>query len=177
MEQFRDILGYEGFYQVSNLGTVRSLDRTYVGKGGSLYPLKGIIMKQKSDRYGYMTIGLRDNKKRKDFLVHRLVANAFIENIDNKRSVNHIDGNKKNNNLSNLEWVTDKENSIHAYKTGLLKLKYGEDSKKSKLKTCDILAIRENKNNISQEKLAKQYNVGQPQIWRIVNRINWSHVN
>ena len=106
IEEWRDIKGYEGLYQVSNLGRVKSF--------------KGVserILKIGVDRYGYISINLFKNNKRKLCKVHRLVAEAFIPNQDNKPQVNHIDEVKTNNMVSNLEWVTAKENSNHGTRT------------------------------------------------------------
>ena len=111
MEVWKDIEGWEGEYQISNLGRVKSFK---VNKNG-------IIMKPYPINSGYLLIDLMKNGVRERRLIHRLVAVAFIHNddIDNKVIVNHIDGNKKNNTYTNLEWVTYSENSDHAYSTGL----------------------------------------------------------
>jgi hypothetical protein len=115
-EQFRDIKGYEGMYQVSNYGRVKSLDREYICARGQHRRVIGRILKQKKNRCGYMVCSLSNHQDLKEFLVHRLVASAFISKIDGKYDVNHIDGNKTNNHYSNLEWVTKSENTLHAVK-------------------------------------------------------------
>lgn len=103
-EIWKDIKGYEGFYQVSNMGRIRSID------GVTRKPVK----------YGlYLTIQLSKNGTEKLFYIHRLVALTFISNPLNKKEVNHIDGNKLNNMVKNLEWVTRRENAIHSIKNGL----------------------------------------------------------
>lgn len=110
-EIWRDIPGYDGLYQVSNIGRVRS----FVKWKGYETPR---IMSQNEDRKGYS----RCTIKGKFIPVHRLVAMAFIENICGKPQVNHIDGNKKSNNVENLEWATNSENQRHAVLTGLKKM-------------------------------------------------------
>lgn len=115
MEKWKDIKGYEGYYQVSNYGNVKSMDRV-ISNGHSLHLHKGRIMKLKGDRY--KEIFLCKEGKGKKFFVHRLVAAAFIDNKDIKPEVNHIDGNKTNNHFSNLEWCTSKENKKHAWDNG-----------------------------------------------------------
>lgn len=115
-EKWIPIKGYEGLYEVSTHGNVRSIKRS-----GS----KGGISKIFDDR-GYDRVYLSKNGKMKQFILHRLVAIAFISNLENKEQVNHKDGNKQNNFVHNLEWVTRKENELH--KRNVL----GEDSKGSK---------------------------------------------
>ena len=113
-EIWKDIKGYEGLYQVSNFGRIRSLTRQ-VENGKGLYVRNGQEMKQAYSSTGYKIVALCKDGKRKMFKVHRLVAIAFIDNPLNKKEVNHIDGNIENNLMENLEWVTHRENIIHAY--------------------------------------------------------------
>lgn len=114
-EIWRDIKDYEGLYQVSNTGKIKSLDRkvwNYIKKGK-------IIKTHIVVDYEYVV--LYKNKTQKNYRVHRLVANAFILNPNNYKEVNHIDGNKLNNNVSNLEWCSRSQNLKHAYKNNLRK--------------------------------------------------------
>lgn len=112
IEIWKDIPGYEGLYQISNYGNVRSMN--YNKKVGNIKELK-----PNTTRDGYLEVHISKDSKRRYFLIHRLVAQAFIDNPDNKPQVNHIDGDKSNNNVSNLEWVTNGENQRHAYDNGL----------------------------------------------------------
>jgi len=114
MEIYKDIIGYEGYYQVSNLGNVRSLDRQVNHFKGGLSLRKGFLLKQEMTFFCYFRVSLSKNKTKKRLSIHRLVAETFIPNQHNKSEVNHIDGNKTNNRLENLEWVTSREN-IHHY--------------------------------------------------------------
>ena len=110
-EEWRDIKGYEGLYQVSDKGRVKSLERVTIRKNGKKLPVKERIMKSSIDKDGYLRVALCNSKgKRKLFFVHRLVCEAFHENPDNKPCVNHIDENKTNNTASNLDWCTVVEN-------------------------------------------------------------------
>lgn len=118
-EIWRDIQGYEGRYQISSLGRVKSLSRNVNNHTGHI-KLNECILKQRTDYKGYMRIDIRDNTGvRHYFGIHRLVAQAFIPNPNNKPQVNHINGNKADNRLENLEWCTNSENQKHAYRTGL----------------------------------------------------------
>lgn len=108
---WKDIVGYEGSYEVSSHGQVRSLDRK-VMNGGHLRSVKGTIMAQSTDRDGYKNLRLRKGGEEKSFFVHRLVAEAFVLNFNPEEDVqvNHKDENKKNNHYSNLEWCTAEYN-------------------------------------------------------------------
>ncbi len=121
-EMWKDIAGYEGKYQVSNLGNVKN-NKT------------NKILKNRKDKHGYFYVALCKNSKVKAMKVHRLVAQTFISNPKNKPEVNHIDGIKTNNLINNLEWVTHNENMDHAWKNHLRDncFKKGIDSKKSKV--------------------------------------------
>ena len=109
-EIWKDIEGFEGLYQVSNYGRVRSLERTaWNGKG--YYKAPERILRVRKTHTGYLRVNLYKNNKAKDYYIHRLVAEAFIPNIDNLPCINHKDENPKNNHVTNLEWVTYKENN------------------------------------------------------------------
>lgn len=112
-EIWKDIEGYGGYYQVSTLGRVRSIDRVVKGKNGRDYTKKGKILKP-FNFGGYLNVGLFGTLSKPTQAVHRLVAFAFIPNPENKPCVNHINGVKTDNRLENLEWVTNYENSQHA---------------------------------------------------------------
>lgn len=122
VEQWRDIAGYEGLYQVSDLGRVKSLPfmQRAVSKRGKEYwrQTKERILHQGLQNSGYMLVFLWKGDKQKACTVHRLVAKAFLP-TSTKRTVNHIDGNKRNNALVNLEWVSYTDNHLHAVELGL----------------------------------------------------------
>ena len=103
MEIWKDIKGYEGLYQVSNMGRIKSLNYRNTGEEG--------ILRHSLDSYGYLKVTLHKNGKQKYFRIHRLVAETFIPNVNNLPEVNHIDENKENNHVENLEWCDRKYNN------------------------------------------------------------------
>lgn len=118
MEFWKDIKGQEGLYQISSNGRVRSLDRVVIANNGAKHNYKGSVLSPTAGLNHYASIKLRiPSGKRQTFKVHRLVAEHFIPNPKNKRTVNHKDANKLNNCVDNLEWATYSENQIHARQT------------------------------------------------------------
>jgi hypothetical protein len=118
-EIWKLVIGYELNYEISNLGNVRSKNRSTIGINNVTYTHKSRPLKPAKNRDGYLQVALSLNNKLKSYCVHVLVAKAFIENPDNKATVNHKDGIKTNNNVSNLEWATKSEQTIHALEHGL----------------------------------------------------------
>jgi len=117
-EIWKDVVGYEGIYQVSNYGNVRSIDRI-IKRGNHSFTKKGQIKATGINNRGYCDIMLCKGAKYEHHVVHKLVALAFIPNPENKDFINHKNGNKLNNCVDNIEWVTMSENNQHAYNTGL----------------------------------------------------------
>lgn len=115
-EIWKDIKGYEGMYQVSNLGNVKSLSRLMKIRGWLLSKEK--LLKPRANNYGYTSVVLSDGKTQKQLRIHRLVLEAFIPNINELPEVNHINCIRDDNRLSNLEWISKSDNRKHSYACG-----------------------------------------------------------
>ena len=168
---------YTGIYQVSNLGRIRSLDRiTPDGRN-----IKGQVKAVKINRDGYVMVELYKNRKGVRHLVHRIVATAFIKNDNpvNKTEVNHIDLNRKNNVVTNLEWISHTDNVKYSYKQGSHKgRQIGEKNNKARLTEEQVIDTRRkyDSGEMTQMELAKEYNVGWSTIHNIVFRLTWKHI-
>ena len=162
------IYDYRGLYQVSNFGRVKSLKRCVKNQYCD-YIIKEKILKNGLKENGYLHVVLWKNSKHKTFYIHRLVALIFIPNQENKKEVNHIDGNKQNNIYSNLEWANSSENKKHAYKLGLKNSKKGyENSKSRKIKQLN------KENNIlnifmCMREASRTTNISYSSIWACCN--------
>ena len=159
-EIWRDIKGYEGLYQISNLGRVKSLGR----KSYSNVCLKDKILNPALEcKNGYKRVCLCKDGKEKRIKVHRLVAQAFIPNPDNKPIINHKDGNKLNNSVDNLEWISRSDNVKHAYQIGLNRPSGGGHNKKA------IRIVETGEVYISQEDCAKAINGSTAGVSMVIN--------
>lgn len=164
MKIWKDIKGFEGWYKVSNDGDVKSIDR-YIGhsRGGKrLY--KGAPVKKALKR-GYWQVRLKMDGNSYYFNVHRLVAAAFIPNKEGKPQVNHIDGDKLNNHVSNLEWCTVAENIQHAVEKRLIETKLTDEQ-----------AVEVHDSKLSNRKLAAKYGINSTIVWRIKNELAYKHL-
>lgn len=152
-------------YQVSNTGIISSKARQG-SKGGILRPFNA---------HGYYMISLSQENKKSVYLIHRLVAEAFIPNPLNKPCINHKNGIKTDNRVKNLEWCTYSENIQHAYKNGLWKPAKGEKVYSSKLKNKQVEEIRQkySTGNCTQRELAKEYNISTGTISMIIDNKRW----
>lgn len=197
-EMWKDIKGYEGLYQVSNCGRIKRI--RFINNIANK-PQNKLVGMNKIDNLGYRTICLCKNGKTKYKRVHRIVAEAFIPNPQNLPCVNHKDGNKKNNNVENLEWCTHSYNTKHAMKNGLFDMEKfrkatrqnvkiaqknssipkglkGEDSPSAVLKEKDVLEIRRAYSNkeMSSKQLSEKYGVHISTIQRILSRKTWAYL-
>lgn len=176
-EIWKDIPGYENFYQVSNTGKVKSLLRTVNKSNGRKQTMPEKIMSNNFDGE-YFSVQLQRDWIAKRCKIHKLVVLCFIPEDCNRTCVNHIDGNKLNNHLNNLERCTISENSKHAIKTGLLIMPNinGSNNGRSKLTADQVIEIRELNGKIRQYEIAEKFGIKPAQISAIINRKTWTHI-
>ena len=174
MEKWRSIKDFEGVYEISSYGNVKSLDRqiSYSTKKGNFTRIqKERILKPGNDKDGYKQVVLCGGSGKYTKRVHRLVAEAFIPNPENKEHVNHKCPDKSNNRFDNLEWATIKENNQHALDNGLL---YGN----AKLNTDQIIEIRSlySKKKITHREISKKYSISLSTVHYILKGKRWPKV-
>lgn len=179
-EIWKDVVGYEGHYEVSNKGRVKSIQRK-VSNGKSYRIVNERILKLHHRIGKYVTVRLAKAPNIKTHSVHRLVAEAFIPNPYNKPQVNHKNGNKHDNRIQNLHWATEQENSMHAYVNGFTKkprTMKGEAHGMSKVTRNDVLQIRSvyEQGWATYKELGNAYGMTDVAIRFIVIGKNWSHV-
>ena len=161
MSEWREIPEYSGLYWVSDDGRVRNR--------------KGIILKGAKGKSGYLHVVLSKYNTPKTLDIHRLVAITFVHNKDNKGYVNHKDGNKHNNRVENLEWVSARENTYHATIFGL-KNDLGSNSSNSKLTENQVLEIRLLANSLTNKEIAERYSISEQYVPLLLNYKRWGHL-
>lgn len=174
MEIWKDVNGFEGYFQISNYGRVKQLERE-VWNGYAWFTKKEKMLKI-SYRKAYPSVRFYIDNKVYWKSVHRLIAEAFIPNPHNKSEVNHINGIKTDFNIDNLEWVTRSENQLHAFRTGLNKphIHKGSLNPSSKLNEIDIINIRNDKR--LHRIIAESYGISRYNITNIKNHKRWAHI-
>jgi hypothetical protein len=169
MNEWKRIKGFDGYF-VSEYGEIKSLKRK-----------KPFMMKLKLDKWGYMNVSLSSENKKKTFKVHRLVAESFIPNPENKHQINHKNGIKTDNCSKNLEWTTDSENKKHAWSNGLRTVteKMRMNRPYSKLNERQVRLIRHLGKivpRITNEEIGKVFNVTKENINAIFKGLTWKNV-
>lgn len=178
---WKDVVGFEGLYQISDCGQLKTFNWKNTGQTR--------IMKPATNKKGYLMTVLVKNKKNKSVILHRLVAQAFIPNPENKPTINHKNCIKTDNRVENLEWNTHKENTAHAIQNGLFVFmtpealanippRRGELNGNSLLTVDDVLEIRRSfkKRIVTREILAAKYGVSACTIKDVVTRKSWKHI-
>ena len=174
-EIWKDVVGYEGYYKVSNIGNVISLERKCEHATVGEYILKSKVMSQELTKDGYVRVSL-SKKGRIKTQIHRVVAEAFIPNPENKPEVNHINGAKNDNRVENLEWCTRSENVRHAFKTGLTLYHKGENSHRSKITEEQAREIKYGHKGVLQKDIAEMYGLSRAAVCLIRKGWNWKHI-
>jgi hypothetical protein len=168
-EVWCDVVGYEGIYQISNLGRLKSLPR--IDCRGQRRSER--MLKQSFDSDKYLIVSLFNKRVGLTQKAHRLTAIAFIKNTHSLPQVNHINGIKTDNRAENLEWCNGRHNTHHAINIGIRNLN-GENNGCAKLKDGDVLSILHS--NISNNRLAERYRVSKSTIYRIKRGSGWRHL-
>jgi len=165
-ERWLPMVDYEGWYDISDHGRVKRVrigNNTFIGR----------ILKPRPQKAGYLTIVVHKNSVRATYLIHRLVAAAFIGPCPDGKQVNHIDGDKTNNRRENLEYVTSSENALHACKIGLMINHVGEEHGMSKLTEDNVHEIRKLLGTMTHKEIAERFNVSRPTISSIARGDTW----
>lgn len=175
-EKWVEIKGWEGLHRVSSFGRISSLCKSVRRVACPMKNEKLLkpFFNTSTGYYCYVFSDWGRGGKDKKFDIHRIVASHFLSNDKRLPEVNHIDGNKKNNKVGNLEWVTRKQNIQHGFKTGLIKVLRGEDAHNCTLTNEQVLYIFKNKKGSRQ--LSRELNMPYSKIASIKNGVNWNHI-
>ena len=165
MEIWKNVVGFEEQYEISNLGNLRSKERFVKHWRGGERKYKSNVKNIRLNDKGYFRCNLKNEGKRYDFTIHKLVALAFLPNEENKPFVNHKNGIKTDNRVENLEWCSASENVTHAVKNRLIKTKLTDEQAKEIFNS-----------HLSHRKLAKLYNVTSSIVCRIKNKKAYKHL-
>ena len=172
-EIWKNIPRFGGRYEASNLGRIRTVKHKILRTNGKYYTAEPTILKPSINHSGYLRFAVKYNNKLSSFYVARIIAETFLENHENKLEVNHINGIKTDNRVSNLEWCSRSENCKHSFDTGLQKAKRGELNGNSKLTRDQVNYIREQKRIggrfWGRERIAKELGISSAHVKDIAN--------
>lgn len=179
IEEWRPIKGFENYYCVSNTGKIKSLPRIVVNSRSIPHKIRERILKPVFSGRDYHAVTMYNSKENiclKTY-IHRIVANAFLPNPENLPQVNHKDGDKANNSVSNLEWVTSSENMTHAINKKLIDNR-GESCKTTNLTDEKVIKIRKLAETeiFDFGEIGELFKISRTQVYNIVKRKNWTHI-
>lgn len=182
VEFWKPVVRWEGLYEVSNLGRVRSVSRLIKKQDGSLQRFRAHLLTARKNGTGYLTVSLSDlsNGRKATARVHRLVAEAFIPNPLALPEVNHIDSDRTNARVDNLEWVTPSQNRYHGYHFGAVRLPHrkGELTNSAKLSPPKVIEIKELAfRGLSSRQIARRFDVDKSTVLRVLHGSTWAHVS
>lgn len=174
METWKEIKGYEGLYECSTHGRVRTVPHTIICRNGMPKPIRQRILTPHFNSNGYLWVCLYKDGIRRFWLIHRLIALTFVSNPEGKPFVNHLSGVKTANLPQNLEWVTRKENVSHAFSTGLIS-HAGEKNSRSKLTAERVALIRSEcpPGTRCTRALALKYGISQRRLYDVIRGLCW----
>lgn len=178
-EIWKPVKGYEEYYHVSNMGRVKSLAKEWVtGERFGIRKKEESFLKFGYNKGGYLNVTFCVDKRKESVSVSRLVAFHFVENPNNYPVVNHINSIRNDNRAENLEWCTTQQNVVHGFEFGFREGRKGEKHHNTKLKTEDVIKIRElyDLGTISQKEIGRLYGINQVQIGRIIRKERWKHI-
>lgn len=172
------VAGYEGLYEVSRHGQVKSLARRVKNGNGTRKVRERILKHNTCQKRCTVVLSKGGRSKQKRFFVHFLVARAFIPNLDGKPEVNHIDLDPFNNNADNLEWTTHAENMAHAKANGAMWAPKGEDSPRCTLTNAKVIKARKMyaTGKWTVDQVAQKLNAGKAAIYKAIRRFTWKHI-
>jgi Mor family transcriptional regulator len=174
-EIWKSVVGYEGWYEVSSFGSVRSVDRTVIHGRYGPSKQKGKVLSHVVNHFGYCMVVLTRQRNRKMITVHKLVVDAFIPNVNGSTQVDHLDADKQNNRLSNLERVTNLENNRRARAKHIYP--EGERVHTAKLTAEKVIRMRKQFDaGATSSALSKEYQIDASHIGKICRRLKWKHV-
>lgn len=168
-EKWVDVRGYESYYQVSDMGRVRSKDRTVACSRTGTRTLKGKLLTLNPDSAGYCKVKFQDQGRNEVWKVHRLVATHFLEKVDGKDYINHIDNNRSNNVVTNLEWCTPQENTQHMHVQGRNYAAFGADNASCKLSDEQVKQIRQMAPSHTQAHIASVFGIARQTVGQIIS--------
>lgn len=175
-ESWKDVPGWEGYYQASTFGNIKSLDRVIICKLGRHFNFIGQQIKPQVNKLGYYQLRFTKNSKGNTLLIHQIIAWTFLDNPNKYPVVNHKNGIKSDNCFSNLEWCTHSHNIQHAFTTGLNSAK-GIKNSHATLTDEIVLNMREDyKNGLTRMELVKKYNTKYKNTFEIIKGTTWKHL-